>query len=128
VCCVVAGGIRASGIYHTVAMCCSVLQCVAVRCNVLLCVAMCCCALQCVAVRCNVLQRVAVRCSAVQCVAMCCSALQCVAVRCSVLQDAMRHSMLQCVGVCGVYGSVLECVAGVLVCVVSSLAAFALAV
>jgi len=48
---------------------------VAVRCNVWQCVAMCCSVLQCVAVRYNVLQ----------CVATCCSALQCVAVHNGVL-------------------------------------------
>jgi len=50
--------------------------------------------LQCVAVCCSVLQRVAVRCSngytvccsVLQCVAVCCSVLQYVAVCCSVLQ------------------------------------------
>ena len=52
-----------------VAVCCNLLQCVAVRCSVLQCVAVCCSALQCVAVRCSVLQ----------CVAVCCSALQRVA-------------------------------------------------
>ena len=40
---------------HTVAVCCSVLQCVAVRCSVLQCVAVCCSVLQCVAVCCSVL-------------------------------------------------------------------------
>jgi len=37
----------------------------------------CCSVLQCVAVRCSVLQCVAVRCSVLQCVAVCCSVLQC---------------------------------------------------
>ena len=46
-------------------VCCSVLQCVAVRCSVLQCVAVCCSVLQC---------------SVLQCVAVCCSVLQCVAV------------------------------------------------
>ena len=50
---------------------CAVLQCAA-------CVAVCCSVLQCVAVCCSVLQ-----CAA--CVAVCCSVLQCVAVCCSVL-------------------------------------------
>ena len=37
--------------------------------------AVCCSVLQCVAVRCSALQCVAVRCSALQCVAVCCSVL-----------------------------------------------------
>jgi len=41
-------------------VCCSVLQCVAVRCIVLQCVAVCCSVLQCVAVCCSVWQCVAV--------------------------------------------------------------------
>jgi len=57
-------------VLQCVAVCCSALQCVAVRCSVLQCIAVCCSALQCVAVRCSVLQ----------CVAVCCSVLQCVAV------------------------------------------------
>ena len=86
-----------------VAVCCSVLQCVAVccsscasctpasppsdlvhylcnSCSVLQCVAVWCSVLQCVAVRCSALQCVAVHCSVLQCVAVCCSVLQCVAV------------------------------------------------
>ena len=59
-----------------VAVCCSVLQCVALCCSVLRCVAVCCSVLQCVAVCCSVLQCVAVRCSVLQCVAVCCSVLQ----------------------------------------------------
>ena len=64
-----------------VAVCCSVLQCVAVCCRTI--------ALpfeifishvQRVAVCCSVLQRVAVCCSALQCVAVCCRVLQSVAV------------------------------------------------
>ena len=58
-----------------VAMCFSVLQCVAVCCQ---CVAVCCSVLQCVAVCCDMLQCVAVCCSVLQCVAVCCSVLQCV--------------------------------------------------
>ena len=92
-------------------------------------VAVCCSVLQCVTVRCNVLQRVAVPletcqgaysiclyslrlltqlcCSVVQCGAVCCSALQCVAVCFSVLQCvAVYCSVLQCVAVCC---SVLQC-------------------
>jgi len=62
---------------------------------VLQCVAVCCSVLWCVAVSHDMtttLQRkavapsVAVCCSVLQCVAVCCSVLQCVAVRCSVLQ------------------------------------------
>jgi len=64
-----------------VAVCCSVLQCVAVWCSVsrlkLQCVAMCCSVLQCVAVWCGVSRL------KLQCVAVCCSVLQCVAVWCS---------------------------------------------
>jgi len=56
-------------------VCCSVLQCVAVRGSVLQCVARCCSVLQCVAVWCSVLQCVAVCCSVLQCVAMCFSVL-----------------------------------------------------
>ena len=89
-------------------MCCSVLQCVAVCCSVLLfadplvaaqatqgrlkCVAVCCSVLWCVAVCCSVFQCVTVRCSVLQCVAVCrlprCSAVckRQLAVCCSVLQ------------------------------------------
>jgi len=42
---------------------------------------MCCSVLQCVVVRCSVLQHAV---EVLQCVAVCCSALQCDAVRCSV--------------------------------------------
>ena len=73
-----------------VAVCCSVLQCVAVRmkrnCPKIKAPvfdAVCCSVLQWVAVGCRVLQCVAVCCSVLQCV---CSVLQCAAVRCSVLQ------------------------------------------
>ena len=68
---------------------------------------------QCVAVCCSALQYVAVRCSVLQCVAVCCSALQCVAVRCSVFQCVLvSSSMLQCVAVsCSVLQCVVECVA-----------------
>ena len=59
-------------------------------------VAVCCSALQCVAVRCSALQSIAVYCSALQCDAVCYSALQSVAVRCSALQcDAVCCSVLQ---------------------------------
>ena len=99
-----------------VAVCCSVLQSVGVRCIALQRIAECvasvavCCrvrcsvnlcsacerARDCVAVRCSVLQRIATWCSALQRITgritrVCCSVLQCVAVCCSVLQ---------CVAVC----------------------------
>ena len=67
----------------SVAVCCSVLQCVAVWNSILQCVAVCCSVLQCVAACCSVSQCVG---SVLQCVAVCCSVLQCVAVCCSVLQ------------------------------------------
>ena len=87
-------------VLQSVAMCCSVLQCVAVWTCIrgtqyLSCVAVCCSVLQCVAACCNVLQCVAVYRSVSQCVDMylgdpvsfvCCSVSQCVAVCCSVLQ------------------------------------------
>ena len=86
-----------------VAVCCSVLRCVA---SVLQCLAVinvpfawaihtnqetkgveihrvCCSVLQCATVCCSVLQCVAVCCSVLQCVAVCCSVLQCVAVSCN---------------------------------------------
>ena len=62
-------------------MCCSALQCDAVRYNTLRHVAVFYSVLHCVAVCCSVLQCAAVRCSALQCVAVCCNALQCIAVR-----------------------------------------------
>jgi len=70
----------------TFAMCCSVLQCVAVYCSALQCVAVCCSVMWWNAVCCSALQCVAVRCSALQCVTVCCSVLQRVAVCCSALQ------------------------------------------
>ena len=86
---------RSIGTCHQLAVCCSVLQCVAVCCSVLTChqFAVCCSVLQCVAVCCSVLQCVWMSpiCSVLQCVAVHCSALQCVSVCCSVLQ---------CVAVC----------------------------
>jgi len=73
-----------------VAVCCSVLQCVAGLAKELeakakakggmLRVAVCCRVLPCVAVRCCALPCVAVCCSVLQCVAVCCLLLQCVAV------------------------------------------------
>jgi len=80
-------------------VCCSALQCIAVRCSVLQCVAVHCRVShlelkihgQCVeVVSCSELQCVTPRIHG-QCVAVCCSALQCVAVCCS---------KLQCVAVC----------------------------
>jgi len=65
--------------HERVAVCCSVLQCVAAHLAMRVWTRACCSALQCVAVRCSVLQRmlkcrcgherVAVRCSVLQCVA-----------------------------------------------------------
>ena len=89
-------------------MCCSVLQCVAVRCS----------ALQCVAVRerynntfahdlaltTRVLYDDFHELLISGCVAVCRSVLQCVAAYCSVLQCvAVRCSALQCVAVCERY-------------------------
>jgi len=78
-------------------LCCSVLQCVAVRCSVLQCVAVCSSALQCVAVCCSVLQ----------CVAVCCSVLQCVAFT----QQSTRDIMLVWCYLIAVCSSVLQCIA-----------------
>jgi len=77
-------------------------------------VAVCCSALQCVAVRCRILSRCAqtsrlryVHCSLLQCGAMCCIALQCAAVQCvaghwRVAHELLVHGMrvVQCVLVC----------------------------
>jgi len=79
-------------VLQCVAICCSVLQSVAVLsvkmhwsvpaylraavcCIVLYCVEVCCIVLQCVAVCCSVLQRVVVCCSVLQRVVVCCSAI-----------------------------------------------------
>ena len=69
-----------------VAACCSVSQCVEVRCKMLqweaqdrLCSNAPCRVLQCVAVWCSVLQCGALSCSVLQCVAVCCSVLRRVA-------------------------------------------------
>ena len=97
-----------------VSVCCSAMQCVAVRGSLLQCVAVRCSVMQgvlvcsiprkqrdCPFAREFVLQGVAVRCSVVQCSAVWCSVLQCVAVCCSVLQCvAVCCSVLQCVAVC----------------------------
>ena len=78
----------------SVAVCCSVWQCVAVCCSVLQSAAMCCSVLQC-ARSCVCICTHSY--SVLQCVAMCCSVLQCVAVFCSVLQCAVGifYSVLQ---------------------------------
>jgi len=60
-----------------VAVCCSVLQYVAVSLYIE--------QTECVAACCSVLQRIAVCCSVLQCVAVCCSVVQCVAMCCSLL-------------------------------------------
>jgi len=97
-----------------VSVCCSAMQCAAVRGSLLQCVAVRCSVMQgvlvcsiprkqrdCPFAREFVLQGVAVRCSVVQCSAVWCSVLQCVAVCCSVLQCvAVCCSVLQCVAVC----------------------------
>jgi len=70
----------------SLAVCCSVLQCVAVCCSA------CCKAYPSLTV-CPLIHEFG---SVLQCVAVCCSALQCVAVRCRVLQGAaVRCSVLQ---------------------------------
>ena len=90
-------------------LCCSALQCVAVRCSALQCVAVCCSVLQCeylcqqsgalffveVCNKANhlVLQCVAVRCGVLQCVAVHCSALQCVAVCCSFFVEGCNKAV-----------------------------------
>ena len=61
------------------AVCCSVLQYVAVFCKVLQCVATFCSVLQRVAVCCSILQYIAVYCSVLQRVAVCGRLLQCIA-------------------------------------------------
>jgi len=85
-------------VLQSVAVRCSVIQmCVAVCCSVLQCVAMC----PCVAVCCSVLQSVVECCSVLQCVAVCCSVLQSVVECCRVLQRvAVCCSVLQSVAVC----------------------------
>jgi len=76
--------------------------------------------LQCVAVCCSVLQRVAVCRSVPWCVAVCCSVLQCVAVYCSVSQCVAEccselhfvivcGSVLQCVAVCHIVLNTIYC-------------------
>jgi len=110
-----------AGVLCDVAVCCSVLQCVA-ACCVAVCRArcspgptaenyntkwqvVCCCVLQCVAVCCNMLQRVAVCCSMLQRVAVfrarCFLGTLCgVAVCCSVLQHVASCLIFCCDEVC----------------------------
>ena len=78
-------------VFKPVAVCCSVLQCAAVRCSALR-VAVCCSVLQCAAVCCSVLQYSAVLCSMVQRGAVWCSVVQCVTVCCSVLRCIQVHN------------------------------------
>jgi len=90
------------------AMCCSVLQCVALWYSVLQCVTVCCRVLKSVAEFCSLLHCVALCCSVLQCVAVCYSVLKGVAVCCRVLLCAgLCYSVLQRVAVCY---SVLQCV------------------
>ena len=87
------------------AVCCSVLQCVAVCCSVLQCVAVCSSVMQCVAVCCSVMQCVAVCCSELQCDAVWCRVVQCV-VRCNAVRCiAIRCSVLPCVVKSILFGS-----------------------
>ena len=95
-----------SRLLQCVPVCCSALQCVAMRHSVLQCAAVCCSAgsiteisnatapkpspfgndfslLHCVAVCCSVMQCVVMCCSVLQCFALCCTVLQCVAVPCA---------------------------------------------
>ena len=81
------------------AVCCGMLQCVAVRCSALPCVAVRCSALQCVAVRCSALQCATVGCSMLQCVTVCHIMLQYVAVCCNVLQKCCSMSCSVCCSV-----------------------------
>ena len=93
-----------------VAMCCSVLQCVAV-CSagavprVLQCVVVCLNVLQCVTVCCSVFSRRSASCHTwmMQCVAVCCSALQCVAVCGNVLQCGAVREPRWCIYECALY-------------------------
>jgi len=119
-----------------VAVCCSMLQCVAVRSSVLQCVAVCCGEIEArvhsfshvspillfnshiqsqadrVAVCCSVLQCAVVCCSVVQYVAVCCSVLQCVGISSSVASRLSNTAIGACpcisVAVCC---SVMQCVA-----------------
>ena len=111
-------------VVQSVAVCCSLLWCVAVCCNVAVaavdpviretlvsCVALCRSVLQCVAVCCSVLQCVPVCCSVLQCVVVCCRVLLMWLLR---LLQPLSPSfvrpwfhVLQCVAVCC---TVLQCV------------------
>ena len=101
------------GVLQCVAVCCSMLQSVAVRRSVLQYVAVCCSIYSMCMIPWRVsVRRVAICCSMLQCVAVCCSALHCVAVLVRrvwsrgmyplrVLQcTTERCSALQCVAVC----------------------------
>ena len=96
------------GSCHPVAVCCSVLQYVALRCHTHVSVAHAALS-QCVAVGCSVLQCVAVCCTALphscECgscrpVAVCCSVLHCVAQRCHTHVSVAHAALLQCVALC----------------------------
>jgi len=86
------------------------LQCVAVRCNVLQCAEVRCSVLQCAVACCSVCQG----CETQACAVVCCSVLQCVAVvlklrrRRYVLHCLAVYCVLQCVAVCS---SVLQSIA-----------------
>ena len=70
-----------------IAVCCTVLHCLAQCCTVLHCVALCCTMLHCVGVAlcCTVLHCVALCCTLLHSVALCCTLLHCVALCCTVL-------------------------------------------
>jgi len=70
-----------------VAVCCSVVHCVAVWCTLLQCGALCCSVVHCVAVWYSVLQCGALCCSVVHCGAVWCTVLQCGALCCSALRQ-----------------------------------------
>jgi len=100
-------------VLQRVAVCCSAWQCQtpdashsclqtqqsAVSCSVLQCVAVCCSVLQCMAVsdarRLTLLPANTAISSELQCVAVCCSVMQCVAVCCSVLQCVAVHGSVR---------------------------------
>jgi len=86
-------------VLQCVAVCCSVLQCVAAEAKSSQQSIKLCSTCVCVAVCCNVLQWIAVRCSALQCVAVCCS----------VLQLRQRHKHIPQNSAAPVY--VLQCIA-----------------
>jgi len=72
-------------VLHYVAVCCILLQCVALHGSVLQCNVVCCSVLQCVVLHGSVLQCAALCCVVLQYVAVCCSPVQYVAVQCRVL-------------------------------------------